>query len=324
MTVRNEETILVTGATGQIGSELVMSLRKRLGGKKVVALGHRRDPPESIANSGPFERGDVTVLSELREIVERHGVSQIYHLAAVLSAVGEKEPQRAWDMNMGGLQNVLELARAKGTKVFWPSSIAVFGRGYPRDRTPQETVLLPTTMYGVTKVAGELLCDYYNRKYGVDVRSVRFPGIISADTPPGGGTTDYAVAIFYEAVRHRRYECFVRPDTVLPMVYMPDCLDAILKIMEAEPSSIRRRDAYNLNSMSFSAAELVAEIQRFVPEMEVSFIPDFRQAIADSWPRSLDDKAARLDWGWCPKYDLAAMTEDMMAELTKKQELGQL
>ncbi len=324
MTVRNDEKILVTGATGQIGSELVMSLRDRLGGSKVVALGHRREPPESIARSGPFERGDVTVFSELKEIVERHDVSQIYHLAAVLSAVGEKEPQRAWDMNMRGLQNVLELARANGTKVFWPSSIAVFGRGYPRDQTPQETVLLPTTMYGVTKVAGELLCDYYNRKYDVDVRSVRFPGIISADTPPGGGTTDYAVAIFYEAIRHKRYECFVRPDTVLPMVYMPDCLEAIVGIMGVEPSLIRRRDAYNLNSMSFSVSELVKAVQRFVPSLKVSFNPDFRQAIADSWPRSLDDRAARHDWGWCPKYDLAAMTEDMIVELTRKQELEQL
>ncbi len=320
----DEATVLVTGATGQIGSEIVASLRGRLGGGKVVALGHNREPPEHIAKGGPFERGDVTDLNVLSRIIDEHDIDHIYHLAAVLSAVGEREPQKAWDLNMRGLQNVLEIARTHELRVFWPSSIAVFGVGYPRDKTPQETVLLPTTMYGVTKVAGELLCNYYHRRFGVDVRSVRFPGIISAETPPGGGTTDYAVAIFYEAIRRKRYECFVRADTVLPMLYMPDCLSAAIGIMGAPSSSIRRRDAYNLNAMSFSASELADEIRRFEPSLEVSFIPDFRQAIADSWPRSLDDSAARQDWGWCPKYDLSAMTEDMMARLTMKQELGQL
>jgi nucleoside-diphosphate-sugar epimerase len=320
----DETTVLVTGATGQIGSELVVHLRGRLGGGKVVAMGHNRDPPDRIAKGGPFERGDVTDPKVLSRIIEEHDIDHIYHLAAVLSAVGEIEPQKAWDLNMRGLQNVLEVARSHELQVFWPSSIAVFGEGYPRDNTPQETVLLPTTMYGVTKVAGELLCNYYHRRFGVDVRSVRFPGIISAETPPGGGTTDYAVAIFYETIRRKRYECFVRADTVLPMLYMPDCLGAAVGIMGAPSSSIRRRDAYNLNAMSFSASELVDEIRRFEPSLEVSFKPDFRQAIADTWPRSLDDSAARHDWGWCPKYDLAAMAEDMMARLTMKQGLGQL
>jgi nucleoside-diphosphate-sugar epimerase len=316
--------VLVTGATGQIGSELVVDLRARMGGEKVVALGHSREPPEQIAQGGPFERGDVMDPNDLARIIDEYDIGQIYHLAAVLSAVGEREPQKAWELNMRGLQNVLETARIHDLRVFWPSSIAVFGKGYPRDHTPQETVLLPTTMYGVTKVAGELLCSYYHQRFGVDVRSVRYPGIISAETPPGGGTTDYAVAIFYETIRKKSYQCFVRSDTVLPMLYMPDCLEAAVTIMGAPVGSIRRRDAYNLNAMTFSASELVEEIKLIEPSLEVTFVPDFRQAIADSWPRSLDDSAARQDWGWFPKYDLATMTEDMMARLTKKHELGLL
>ena len=307
--------ILVTGAAGQIGSELVPYLRERRGRDRVVALGHSKRPSDEILRSGPYLTGDVTDIGSMSQIIKENDITEVYHLAALLSAVGEQKPQAAWDLNMRGLTNMLELSRKHDLKLFWPSSIAVFGTGYPRDRTPQETVLLPTTMYGVTKVAGELLCSYYHRRYGTDVRSVRFPGIISSDTPPGGGTTDYAVAIFYEAIRRGSYDCFVRADTVLPMLYMPDCLEAARSIMDADPGRIRRRDAYNLNSMSFSASQLADEIREHIPELEITYSPDYRQAIADSWPRSLDDSDARNDWGWSPEWDLRRMTKDMLARL---------
>lgn len=307
--------ILVTGAAGQIGSELVPFLRERKGRENVVALGHSTRPSEEVLRSGPYVTGDVTDMGAMAQMIKDNEISEVYHLAALLSAVGEQRPQVAWDLNMKGLMNMLELSRQNDIKLFWPSSIAVFGSGYPRDRTPQETVLLPTTMYGVTKVAGELLCSYYHRKYGTDVRSVRFPGIISSETPPGGGTTDYAVAIFYEALQKGSYDCFVRADTVLPMLYMPDCLEAAWSIMGADAARINRRDAYNLNSMSFSAAQLVDEIRRYIPGLRVTYSPDFRQAIADSWPRSLDDHEARQDWGWSPTWDLARMTNDMLDKL---------
>jgi nucleoside-diphosphate-sugar epimerase len=307
--------ILVTGAAGQIGSELVPFLRERRGREGVVALGHSTRPSDEVIRSGPYVTGDVTDIGAMAKIIKDNDISEVYHLAALLSAVGEQKPQTAWDLNMRGLTNMLDLSRQNGIKMFWPSSIAVFGTGYPRDRTPQETVLLPTTMYGVTKVAGELLCSYYNRKYGTDVRSVRFPGIISSDTPPGGGTTDYAVAIFYDALQKGSYDCFVRADTVLPMLYMPDCLRAAWSIMEADVGRISRRDAYNLNSMSFSAAQLADEIRKHRPGLQVTYSPDFRQSIADSWPRSLDDGEARRDWGWDPKWGLERMTQDMLAKL---------
>jgi len=307
--------ILVTGAAGQIGSELVPFLRGRVGKDNVIAMGHSKRPSEDVLSSGPYVTGDVTDMDAMAKLMKENGVTQVYHLAALLSAVGEQRPQLAWDLNMRGLTNLLDLSRSDGFRLFWPSSIAVFGTGYPRDSTPQETVLLPTTMYGVTKVAGELLCSYYHRKYGTDVRSVRFPGIISSETPPGGGTTDFAVAIFYEALLHGRYECFVRADTVLPMLYMPDCLEAAYSLMKVEAEAVRRRDAYNLNSMSFSAAQLAEEIRRYIPDLEVRYVPDFRQAIADSWPRSLDDSDARRDWGWAPKWDLSRMTKDMLGRL---------
>ncbi|MCL6577862.1 MAG: L-threonine 3-dehydrogenase [Candidatus Bathyarchaeota archaeon] len=311
--------ILITGATGQIGSELTIELRKRYGGDNVVAAGHKRKPGGKLLESGSFEFIDTSDRESIKKIVEKYEIDTIYHLAAVLSATGEENPQLAWHVNMDGLYNMLEVAREQGvTKVFWPSSIAVFGPEAPRVNTPQNTVLIPRTMYGVTKVAGELLCNYYFAKFGLDVRSVRYPGIISSETPPGGGTTDYAVEIFYEAINKKRYTCFVREDTVLPMMYMPDCLKAAIDLMEADPSKIKCRTSYNLGAISFSAGELVAEIRKYIPDFKVEYKPDFRQKIADSWPMSIDDSAARKDWGWKPAYDLASMTKDMIEKLTRR------
>ncbi|HDC92218.1 MAG TPA: NAD-dependent epimerase/dehydratase family protein [Candidatus Acetothermia bacterium] len=310
--------ILVTGAAGQIGSELVPELRRRYGAENVVAAFHRAPLPPTIRDSGPCVRLDVMERSSIMEAVITHRIEVIYHLAAILSARGEKDPQLTWRVNTEGLYNVLEVAREHGvTRIFWPSSIAVFGPKTPKDTAPQDTVLSPTTMYGVTKVAGELLCDYYHRRYGMDIRCLRFPGIISAETLPGGGTTDYAVEMFYAAVRGETYRCFVRPDTVLPMLYMPDCLNAILGIMEAESAKLRHR-VYNIGGVSFSAAELAAEIERHIPGFRVEYAPDFRQEIADSWPRSMDDTPAREDWGWSPVYDLPRMVEDMLRRLEEK------
>jgi nucleoside-diphosphate-sugar epimerase len=236
-----------------------------------------------------------------------------------LSAAGEENPQNAWRINMESLYNVLEVAREKGlTRVFWPSSIAVFGPEAPRVKTPQNTVLIPRTIYGVSKVAGELLCNYYFLRYNVDVRSVRYPGIISSETLPSGGTTDYAVEIFYEAIRRKRYTCFLRADTVLPMMYMPDCINAALTLMEADPSKIRCRTSYNVAAVSFSPAELAAEIKKYIPDFACEYKPDFRQQIADSWPTSIDDTAAREDWGWSPKYDLASIVKDMIEKLRRR------
>ena len=317
--------ILVTGATGQIGSELTLALRRRYGSENVVAAFHRTPLPPPLKDSGPSVRLDVTDRAELEEAVRKYKPNVIYHLAAILSAKGEETPAAAWRVNLGGLYNVLEVARVGGVRqVFWPSSIAVFGPKTPKDNTPQDTVLSPTTMYGVTKVAGEYLCDYYARRFRLDVRGVRYPGIISSETPPGGGTTDYAVEMFYAAVKGERYTCFVRPDTVLPMMYMPDCLKAAIQLMEADPSSLTRRADYNVAAMSFSAEELAAEIRKHIPGFEVEYRPDFRQGIADSWPRSIDDSAAREEWGWRPTYDLAAMTEDMLKRLAERAARGEL
>jgi len=319
MSKKNMKRILITGATGQIGSELTIELRKRYGGDNVVAAGHKRKPSGKLLESGPFEFIDTSDRESIKKIVEKYEIDTIYHLAAVLSATGEENPQLAWHVNMDGLYNMLEVAREQDvTKVFWPSSIAVFGPEAPRVNTPQNTVMIPRTMYGVTKVAGELLCNYYFAKFGLDVRSVRYPGIISSETPPGGGTTDYAVEIFYEAINKKRYTCFVREDTVLPMMYMPDCLKAAIDLMEADPSQIKCRTSYNLSAISFSAGELVAEIRKYIPDFKVEYKPDFRQKIADSWPMSIDDSAARKDWGWKPAYDLASMTKDMIEKLTRR------
>ena len=317
--------LLVTGSTGQIGSELTLALRDKYGGDNVVAIGHQRKPTDVLLNSGPFEIVDIAKKERLQDVVNKYDVDTIYHLAAVLSATGEQNPQLAWNLNMGSLYNVLEIAREQGiARVFWPSSIAVFGPTTPRLQTPQETVLIPTTMYGVTKVAGELLCNYYFTKFNVDVRGLRYPGIISSETPPGGGATDYAVEIFYEALKKKRYTCFVREDTVLPMMYMPDCLKSTIDLMEADPSKIKRHDSYNVAGMSFSAGELVAEIKKHIPEFKCDYKPDFRQKIADSWPMSVDDSAAHKDWNWKPSYDLATMTKEMIDKLSKRVAEGKL
>jgi nucleoside-diphosphate-sugar epimerase len=308
--------ILVTGATGQIGSELVPELRRRYGRDNVVATGHIRRPTKEVEDSGPFLIVDLMDQLAVRTTIKRERITQVYHLAALLSAVGEANPQEAWDVNMTSLKNVLDACRENNVqKVFWPSSIAAFGPSSPRDRTPQDTILQPTSMYGITKVAGELLCNYYFHRYGLDVRSVRYPGIISSERLPGGGTTDYAVAIFYDAIQSGHYVCFVREDTVLPMLYMPDCINAAIDLMESSLDRVPRHDAYNLAGMSFSAGELAASIRMRIPELSVEYRPDSRQEIADSWPMSLDDSEARRDWGWSPKYDLEGMVDDMLSRL---------
>lgn len=298
---------------------MTIELRNKFGPANVVAAGHKRAPSEGLLKSGPFEVVDTSDQNGLSSLAMKHEIDTIYHLASVLSAAGEKNPQLAWEVNMVGLYNVLELARQRGgMRVFWPSSIAVFGREATRVNTPQNTIMIPTTVYGVSKVAGELLCNYYFVKFGVDVRSLRYPGIISSETPPGGGTTDYAVEIFYEAIKKKRYTCFLREDTVLPMMYMPDCIKATLDLMDAEPSRLKCRTSYNLTAISFSAGQLASEIKKHIPEFICDYVPDSRQRIADSWPMSIDDSNARRDWGWKPTYDLTAMTDDMIEKLTRK------
>jgi nucleoside-diphosphate-sugar epimerase len=317
--------ILVTGAVGQIGSELTPALRKRYGNDNVIAAGHKTQPSPELRDAGPFEFMDVTRQEMIEAVVKKHGINTIYHLAAILSAVGEQKPQLAWNVNMNGLYNILEVAREhKMERVFCPSSIAAFGPDTPRDHTPQATVLRPRTMYGVTKVAGELLCDYYFYRFGLDVRGVRYPGIISSETLPGGGTTDYAVEIFYEAIKHHSYNCFLREDTVLPMMYMPDCIKATMDLMEADLSRLKHHADYNLAAFSFSPTELVEEIKVHIPGLACTYNPDFRQQIADSWPRTIDDSAAREEWGWEPEYDLPAMVADMVQKLQKKHLEGKL
>ena len=313
--------ILVTGAVGQIGSELTLALRERYGSDNVVAAGHRTPPSAALRESGPFVTVDATDREQLSHYVDEHGIGIVYHLAAILSATGEANPLLAWKVNIDGLINVLEVAREQElSRVFVPSSIAVFGPETPRDPALQETVLQPTTVYGITKVAGELLGDYYARRYGLDVRGLRYPGIISSETPPGGGTTDYAVEIFYHAVESGAYTCFVRPDTTLPMMYMPDCIKATLDLMQADAEKLRHHCSFNLGAMSFSARELAEEIKKHVPEFVCSYAPDFRQEIADSWPKTIDDRAAREEWGWTPSYDIASMTEDMLIRLRDRRD----
>lgn len=308
--------ILVIGAAGQIGSELTVEMRRRFGAENVVASDVHPLPEGPLKSGGPHEQCDVRDRDELRELVRDHGVDCLVNLAALLSATGEKQPQLAWEINLGGLVNCLEVARTEGLKqVFCPSSIAAFGPTTPRDNTPQSTILEPTTIYGITKVAGELLGNYYFERFGVDVRGLRYPGIISSDTPPGGGTTDYAVDIFYQAISKGSYECFVRPDTVLPMMYMPDCIKCTLDLMGAERSKLHNAASYNVTAMSFRADELAAEITKHLPEFTVTYKPDERQKYADSWPRSIDDSQSRRDWGWQPDYDMPAMVTDMLEKL---------
>jgi nucleoside-diphosphate-sugar epimerase len=314
--------ILVTGATGQIGSELTLALRERYGNENVVAAGHKRKPSEELLNSGPFEIIDCGTISAVEKVVEKYKIDAIYHLAAILSAVAEANPKLAWDVNINGLCNILEVAREHGCAIFTPSSIGAFGPDTPKDNTPQDTIQRPNTMYGVTKVAGELLCDYYNKKFGVDTRGVRFPGIISYVTLPGGGTTDYSVEIFYEALKHRRYTCYLKPHTYMDMMYMPDAIKAAIDIMEADPKKLLHRNAFNVTAMSFAPEDIVNEIKRYISDFVIEYkIDPVRQAIADSWPNKMDDSAAREEWGWKPSYDLASMTKDMLEKLSKKLEI---
>jgi nucleoside-diphosphate-sugar epimerase len=321
---RETKRILMTGASGQIGSELVQALRAKHGSADVAATDFAR-PGGAVAGSGPFELLDVTDGPAVGALLRKHRIDTLYHMAALLSASGEKNPQKAWEVNMTGLHNILEAARELGVaRVFSPSSIAVFGPATPREHTPQDTVLDPTTIYGVTKVAGEMLCDYYVRKYGLDIRGCRYPGIVSHQTLPGGGTTDYAVAIFYEAVKSGRYTCFLREDTRLPMMYMPDCLKCTLDLMDADLARLKHHSNFNVTAMSFSAGELAAEIRGHMPSFVCEYAPDFRQEIADSWPATIDDGAAREEWGWEPDYDLSRMTADMLSVLRKRHADGKL
>ena len=312
-------SILVTGALGQIGSELVPALRQRYGADRVVATDLKVLPPSGAAAIAPYDHLDCTEANQLHETVRRYDVNTIYHLAALLSASAEAAPQLAWTVNMSGLYNVLEVARAYGCQVFFPSSIGAFGPDTPRDHTPQIAVQRPTTIYGVTKVAGELLCDYYAARFGIDTRGLRLPGLVSYVAAPGGGTTDYAVEMFYHAVRYGRYTCFLSADTRLDMMYMPDAIGAMVHLMEADAARLRYRNAYNLTAMSVTPEEIAEAIRRHVPGFAVDYeIDPVRQAIADSWPRSIDDSAAHDDWGWAPHFDLDAMTSDMLARLEEK------
>ncbi len=308
--------ILVTGALGQIGSELVVALRARYGSEAVIASDIRLPPLETLRPGERFEFLDSTNARQIQDIVRNGDVGTIYHLAALLSATSEEKPHVAWELNMGGLYKVLEVARQHDCKVFFPSSIGAFGPGTPKDNTPQDTIQRPTTMYGVTKVAGELLCDYYYRRFAVDTRGLRFPGLISYTAPPGGGTTDYAVAIFYDAIRYGRYTCFLKADTRLDMMYMPDAISALIALMEAEPGTLIHRNSFNVTAMNFTPEELAAEIRKHIPAFEIRYeIDPVRQGIADSWPNSLDCSAARAEWGFRPQFTLSAMVEDMLTKL---------
>lgn len=312
--------ILVTGALGQIGSELSLGLRNIYGADNVIASSRRKkEGQEKVIESGPFEIVEVTNAKQIAEVVKKHKVNTIVHLAALLSAVGEQKPDQAWDININGLYNVLEVAREENCSVFTPSSIAAFGPSTPKDKTPQDTIQRPETMYGVTKVAGEVLCDYYFKKFGVDTRGVRFPGLISYATLPGGGTTDYAVHIYYDAIKQGKYTSFIDKGTYMDMMYMPDALNSIITLMEANPDKLIHRNAFNISAMSFEPEDIAAEIKKHIPEFEMHYDVDpVRQAIANSWPNSLDDSAAREEWGWNPKYDLASMTTDMLKNIKIK------
>lgn len=310
-----KEKILVIGASGQIGVELTLALRKIYGNSNVVASDLREQNP-LLQGTGPYVSLDVMNKEMLHVQVIRQGITQIYLLAAILSATGEKNPNLAWNLNMQGLLNVLDIAREeKLHKVYWPSSIAVFGPTSPRQNCPQQTIIEPTTVYGISKYAGEFWCNYYHHRFGVDVRSIRYPGLISYKSAPGGGTTDYAVEIYHEALEEKKYECFLKEDTYLPMMYMPDAIRATIELMEAPVEKIKVRTSYNVSAMSFSPKEIAASIQRHIPDFSISYKPDYRQAIADSWPQSIDDTVARNEWGWKEEFDLSAMTKDMLDNL---------
>jgi nucleoside-diphosphate-sugar epimerase len=310
-----KEKILVIGASGQIGVELTQALRKIYGNNNVVAS-DLREENDLLKGTGPYVSLDVMNKEMLHVQVIRQNITQIYLLAAILSATGEKNPGLAWHLNMQGLLNVLDIAREeKLQKVYWPSSIAVFGPTSPKKNCPQQTIIEPITVYGISKYAGEFWCNYFNRRFGVDVRSIRYPGLISYKSAPGGGTTDYAIEIFYEALEHKKYKCFLKEDTYLPMMYMPDAIRATIELMEAPANKISIRTSYNVSGISFSPREIGAEIKRHIPGFRMSYAPDYRQAIADSWPQSIDDSIARTDWGWKNEYDLQKTTKDMLANL---------
>lgn len=311
--------ILVTGAVGQIGSELTLSLRDRYGSDNVIAGGRKTEPSEELLNSGPFETVDCTDVEVLSGVVKKYEIDTIYHLAAILSAVAESNPVLAWNVNINGLYNVLEVAREFNCAVFTPSSIGAFGPTTPLDNTPQDTIQRPNTMYGVTKVSGELLCDYYYKRFGVDTRGVRYPGIISNVTLPGGGTTDYAVEIYYEAIKKKHYTCNLPAGAFLDMMYMPDAIKAGIDLMEADPDKLIHRNAFNVTAMSFDPEIIAAEIRKHIPEFTMDYDVDpVKKAIAETWPNSMDDSAARAEWDWEPEFDLAAMTKDMIEVLSKK------
>lgn len=311
--------ILVIGATGQIGMELVPALRFSYGFDHVVATIHKKIPPNDFLDAGPHESLDVRDGETLLTIVKKYRVDTIYHLAALLSGVSEKRPELAWELNMNGLHSVLKVAREQDCKVFFPSSIGAFGPSTPKENTPQLTIMRPDTMYGITKVAGELLCNYYHHRYGTDTRGVRYPGLISHKIMPSGGTTDYGVEIFHGALREKHYTCPLRSDTTLDMMYMEDALRAAIEIMEADPVKLKFRNSYNVTAMNFSPARLAAEIRTHIPAFSVDYkIDPVLQAIADSWPDRLDDHAAREHWGWQPRYDIARMTEKMLLQLSMK------
>lgn len=307
--------ILVVGAAGQIGTELVIALRENFGTDHVVASDLSDKPTDALAD-GPYERIDVLDKDRLLSVIKKYNIAEIYHLAALLSATAEKKPALGWDLNINGLSNVLDLARDGHVKrIFWPSSIAVFGPHTPKINTPQRTIMEPTTVYGITKVAGESWCEYYNRRYGTDVRSVRYPGIIGYKSNPGGGTTDYAVHIFHEAIKSGSYECFLSKDAALPMMYMPDAIKATLEIMNAPSESVKIRTSYNISGVSFTPDVLADAIRKHIPEFEISYSPDYRDGIAKSWPSSIDDSWARTHWNWRHDYDLSRIVEDMLVHL---------
>jgi len=311
------ERILVIGANGQIGSELVEALAKQHGTDNVIATDIS---PKNLYNAARYQVLDVMDKAALEKLVADENITQVYQLAAMLSATGEAAPLKAWDLNMDGLLNILEVARVRGeqgkpVRIFWPSSIAAFGPNTPQQNTPQMTVMDPTTIYGISKLAGERLCEYYFLKYGVDARSIRYPGIISFKSPPGGGTTDYAIAIFHSALRGERYDCFLGPKTTLPMIYMPDAIRATIELMEAPAEQIKIRSSYNVAGVSFNPEELAAAITRAVPEFKIAYTPDSRQAIADSWPQSLDDSKATADWNWKARIGVEEMVKDMLANI---------
>ena len=306
------EKILIVGSQGQIGLELTQELRAIYGNDNVIAS----DLKAPELSNEPFETLDIMDKNRLDEIFKKHNVTQVYLLAALLSATAEKNPRFAWDLNMEGLFNVLNAAKdGVIKKVYWPSSIAVFGPTTPKKNTPQYTVMEPNTIYGISKQAGERYCEYYHQKYGVDVRSIRYPGLIGHKSAPGGGTTDYAVHIYHEALKNKKYECFLSADTALPMMYMPDALKATITLMEAPAEQVKIRSSYNVAGMSFNPEEIATEIRKYIPDFTMSYNPDFRQAIANSWPQSIDDTQAKTDWGWKPQYDLSSMTKDMLDNL---------